>query len=58
MVFEESTLGSYVWRLPTLIQGFGPLVYGIGSYFVPESPRWLISKGREQEAHKILATYQ
>lgn len=25
--------------------------------FIPESPRWLIAKGREDDAHKMLAKY-
>ncbi|WWC98969.1 hypothetical protein V866_005863 [Kwoniella sp. B9012] len=56
MVYYPST-SSWSWRVPTLVQGFGPLLLGVGAYFVPQSPRWLVKKGRVEEAHKILATY-
>lgn len=26
----------------------------VGCFFLPKSPRWLLSKGRDQEAHKVL----
>ncbi|KAM0791074.1 hypothetical protein ACM66B_004365 [Microbotryomycetes sp. NB124-2] len=56
MVYQTK-LGSWGWRIPNLVQGLGPVVFLAGLYFVPESPRWLISKGREEEAHRILAEF-
>ena len=42
------------WRLMFLV-GFVPaLVPLIGMFFLPETPRWLISKGRWEEGKKIL----
>ncbi len=42
------------WRLMFLV-GFVPaLVLLIGMFFLPEPPRWLISKGRWEEGKKIL----
>lgn len=48
---------SWAWRLPTLIQGYGP--FGLGLYiacgYMTESPRWLVGVGKEDQALRILA---
>lgn len=45
------------WRLPTLIQII-PSAYQFSLiWFCPESPRWLISKGRMVDARAILVKY-
>lgn len=57
--------GSYIhtkesmwsWRVPTLVQAFLPLVQVASVWFIPESPRWLISRGLEEKACKVLAKY-
>ena len=42
------------WR-PMLWVGVIPaLILFIGMFFMPETPRWLMSKGREKEAKKVL----
>ncbi|KAL6352595.1 hypothetical protein LRP88_13061 [Fusarium phalaenopsidis] len=38
------------WQLPFLIQIFPGIILGVGAIFLPFSPRWLASKGREGEA--------
>ncbi|PPQ73948.1 hypothetical protein CVT26_006401 [Gymnopilus dilepis] len=48
---------SWSWRIPSAIQGFPSVIQLIFIWFVPESPRWLVSKGREQEALRTLAYY-
>ncbi|KAI0303757.1 hypothetical protein B0F90DRAFT_1708808 [Multifurca ochricompacta] len=45
------------WRALTILQAIGPLLQIFLIWFVPESPRWLISKGRERKALKILARF-
>ncbi|KAL4783607.1 general substrate transporter [Aspergillus varians] len=43
------------WRVPCLLQGVPSICQLIFIWMVPESPRWLISKGRPAQAKKILA---
>ncbi|KAH9037798.1 general substrate transporter [Lactarius pseudohatsudake] len=52
-----SMKSSWSWRVPVLIQGVGPLLQVFLIWIVPESPRWLVSKGRESKAAKILARF-
>jgi MFS family permease len=48
---------AWAWRIPSLLQGLIPCFVVPSIYFIPESPRWLIANGREDEATAILAKY-
>ncbi|KAJ5095440.1 hypothetical protein NUU61_004796 [Penicillium alfredii] len=52
-----SVSGSWSWRIASLLQIFYPIAQLIGLLFLPESPRWLVSKNRKDEALDILARY-
>jgi len=45
----------WAWRLPFLLQIIPGVVLGVGILFLPFSPRWLASKGRDKEALSNLA---
>jgi MFS family permease len=48
---------SWSWRVPVLIQIALPLLALPGTLCVPDSPRWLISCGRVEEAKRILVRF-
>jgi sugar porter (SP) family MFS transporter len=48
---------NWSWRVPTLIQAFPSVICICFIWFIPESPRWLISKDRGEQAHRMLAYY-
>ncbi|KAL2205950.1 sugar transporter [Sarocladium strictum] len=48
---------NWAWRIPVLLQCVLPLLALPGFLMAPESPRWLVSVGRSEDASKVLATY-
>jgi len=51
LMITSGILVAYIveWR-------FAP--FSIGMYFMPFSPRWLVEKGREEDAHRVLDGYR
>ncbi|KAJ4360743.1 uncharacterized protein N0V89_001310 [Didymosphaeria variabile] len=45
------------WRLPSMLQALPSLLQIAFAFTVPESPRWLVSKDRSEEALQILIKY-
>lgn len=55
MVFGMSLLPSPSWRLMLGVLSIPSLIYFVLTvFYLPESPRWLVSKGRMLEAKKVL----
>ncbi|KIY03202.1 uncharacterized protein Z520_01669 [Fonsecaea multimorphosa CBS 102226] len=42
------------WRLPLAIQAIPSLICAMGVLFMPESPRWLVSQDRGDDARKVI----
>ncbi|MET0812897.1 MAG: sugar porter family MFS transporter [Microbacterium sp.] len=53
---QDLWLGLEAWRWMFLVGVIPAAVYGILAFTMPESPRYLIAKGRVEEAKKIFAT--
>lgn len=55
MVFGMSLMESPSWRLMLGVLSIPSMIYFVlAVFFLPESPRWLVSKGRMEEAKKVL----
>ena len=50
----SSNLG---WRIPSFLQVVPSLLQVCFIWFIPESPRWLVSVGRQSEAYAIIIKY-
>lgn len=48
---------NWSWRLPSLLQAAPSLIQVATVFFIPESPRWLVSKDRQEEALELLIKY-
>lgn len=48
---------NWSWRLPSLLQCTFSIIISCAIFFTPESPRWLISQDRSEEALDIIAKY-
>lgn len=52
-----SLKSEWSWRSITLIQAAPSLIQLSGLWWIPESPRWLVSRDRSEEALQMLAKY-
>lgn len=53
----ENIVGDWSWRVPCLLQAIPSLFQIFFIWFVPESPRWLIARGKHEKAKRIMAKY-
>ncbi|KFH42472.1 Lactose permease-like protein [Hapsidospora chrysogenum ATCC 11550] len=49
--------GNMAWKIPSWLQLVPSMMQILFIFLVPESPRWLITKDRSEEAYEILAKY-
>jgi MFS family permease len=48
---------NYSWRVPLILQCFACVFVIFAVFFVPESPRWLMANGKDEEATAFLIKY-
>ncbi|KEZ39575.1 hypothetical protein SAPIO_CDS9481 [Scedosporium apiospermum] len=57
-IYGSETLdGDMQWRIPLITQVVPPSLLLFGIFFLPESPSWLMIKGREEEARKAFRRF-
>ncbi|KAI6015343.1 general substrate transporter [Pisolithus orientalis] len=50
--------GSLAWRTPFIVEAAHGIILASGMLFVPYSPRWLVQRGRFDEAKSVLQKYR
>lgn len=53
--WQVSRLGEGSWRWMLAIAAIPSIAFLVGLLAIPESPRWLISRGRQKEGERVLA---
>jgi MFS family permease len=53
----QSLKDDWAWRIPSILQAGPSLLQIIFIFMIPESPRYLISKDRREEAYRTLVYY-
>jgi sugar porter (SP) family MFS transporter len=48
---------TWAWRIPSLLQALSSIVQLCFCFWIEESPRWLISKERDEEAERLIVKY-
>ncbi|KAJ4185339.1 hypothetical protein NW767_012985 [Fusarium falciforme] len=48
---------NWSWRIPIMIQVVPAAIILCGVWFIPESPRWLMGHGKEEQARAVLIKY-
>jgi MFS transporter, SP family, arabinose:H+ symporter len=54
---EALELGEWNWRWMLGIETLPALIYFLALFAVPESPRWLVMQGRDDEARRVLGRF-
>ncbi|KAJ3922542.1 general substrate transporter [Lentinula edodes] len=57
MVGTVKMNSTWAWRLPLMLQVIPPVIIISFVWLLPESPRWLVQKGKFNEARDILIEY-
>ncbi|KAA8903625.1 hypothetical protein TRICI_005662 [Trichomonascus ciferrii] len=55
--YQNMAESNWSWRLPSLLQGALPLLQLVLAILGPESPRWLVDKGKSEKAYKFFTKY-
>ncbi|KAG7412368.1 Quinate permease [Fusarium oxysporum f. sp. rapae] len=52
--FATASMPGFAWRFPLCMQCLAPTVLLVTSFWIPESTRWLLQKGRVEEAWTVV----